>query len=66
MTAKIAANTGQALNDLLGLLHLHPEFISPLLRIAGNMAATPFGDVTLKMQDGKAVLIETCKREKLT
>lgn len=69
MTAEAATNTdqtSQVLTDLFTLLRLRPELALPLLRLATGMQSTLFGDVTIKMQDGRPVLIEVLTKEKLT
>jgi hypothetical protein len=64
--SNVALVHNQVLTDLATLLRARPDLSVPLLKVATKMESTPFGDVTVRMQDGKPVLIETVVKEKLT
>jgi hypothetical protein len=54
------------LTELVRLVQGQDEVIATLIKVVRGIKETPYGDIVVKIQDGKPVLLETAKREKLT
>ncbi|HHY44825.1 MAG TPA: DUF2292 domain-containing protein [Firmicutes bacterium] len=55
-----------SLAELVRLVQGQEDVIAALIKVAKGIRDTPYGDIVVKIQDGKPVFLETSKREKLT